>query len=42
MHTEEEQAVIHCLHFAASRFVRNITKLTGKTFDMGDFVPSYL
>ena len=42
MHTEDEQAVKHCLHFAASRFVPNITKLTEETFDFGDLPPSYL
>ncbi|WHZ00773.1 MarR family transcriptional regulator [Neobacillus sp. YX16] len=39
---EEEQVLIHCLYFTASRFARNITKLTEKTFDFGDLAPSYL
>lgn len=39
---EEEQVLIHCLYFTASRFARNITKLAEKTFDFGDLAPSYL
>ncbi|PLT29735.1 MarR family winged helix-turn-helix transcriptional regulator [Peribacillus deserti] len=39
---EEEQVLIHCLYFTASRFARNITKLADKTFDFGDLAPSYL
>lgn len=39
---EEEQILIHCLYFTASRFARNITKLAEKTFDFGDLAPSYL
>lgn len=42
MNNEEEQVLIHCLYFTASRFARNITKLTEKTFDFGDLAPSYL
>jgi DNA-binding MarR family transcriptional regulator len=38
---EEEQVLIHCLYFTASRFARNITKLAEKTFDFGDLAPSY-
>ena len=38
---EEEQILIHCLYFTASRFARNITKLAEKTFDFGDLAPSY-
>ena len=39
---EEEEVLIHCLYFTASRFARNITKLAEKTFDFGDLAPSYL
>jgi DNA-binding MarR family transcriptional regulator len=39
---EEEQVLIHCLYFTASRFARNITKMAEKTFDFGDLAPSYL
>lgn len=39
---EEEQVLIHCLYFTASRFARNMTKLAEKTFDFGDLAPSYL
>ena len=39
---EEEQVLIHCLYFTASRFARNITKLAEKTYDFGDLAPSYL
>ena len=39
---EEEQVLIHCLYFTASRFARNITKLAEKTFDFRDLAPSYL
>ncbi|MCD7035407.1 MarR family transcriptional regulator [Metabacillus sp. GX 13764] len=39
---EEEQLIIHCLYFTASRFARNITKLAEETFDFGDLAPSYL
>lgn len=39
---EEEQVLIHCLYFTASRFARNITKLAEKTFDFADLAPSYL
>ncbi|UJF34095.1 MarR family winged helix-turn-helix transcriptional regulator [Paenibacillus hexagrammi] len=39
---EEEQVLIHCLYFTASRFARNITKLAEHTFDFGDLAPSYL
>ncbi|TVY11330.1 MarR family winged helix-turn-helix transcriptional regulator [Paenibacillus cremeus] len=39
---EEEQVLIHCLYFTASRFARSITKLAEKTFDFGDLAPSYL
>ncbi|MEW4273707.1 MarR family winged helix-turn-helix transcriptional regulator [Priestia megaterium] len=42
MNNEEEQILIHCLYFTASRFARNITKLAEKTFDFGDVAPSYL
>ncbi|WP_442599951.1 MarR family winged helix-turn-helix transcriptional regulator [Neobacillus sp. D3-1R] len=42
MNNEEEQILIHCLYFTASRFARNITKLAEKTFDFGDLAPSYL
>lgn len=42
MNNEEEQVLINCLYFTASRFTRNITKLTEKTFDFGDLAPSYL
>ncbi|CAH0245090.1 MULTISPECIES: MarR family winged helix-turn-helix transcriptional regulator [Peribacillus] len=42
MNNEEEQVLIHCLYFTASRFARNITKLTEKTFDFVDLAPSYL
>ena len=42
MYTEEEQVATHCLYFTASRFGRNITKLTAKTIDFGDIAPSYL
>jgi DNA-binding MarR family transcriptional regulator len=40
--TEEEQVLIHCLYFTASRFARNITKLAERAFDFGDLAPSYL
>ncbi|MDN4524893.1 MarR family winged helix-turn-helix transcriptional regulator [Fictibacillus fluitans] len=40
--TEEEQVLIHCLYFTASRFARNITKLAENTLDGGDLAPSYL
>jgi DNA-binding MarR family transcriptional regulator len=39
---EEEQVLIHCLYFTASRFARNISKLAEKTFDFGELAPSYL
>ncbi|MEH7440394.1 MarR family transcriptional regulator [Neobacillus drentensis] len=39
---EEEQILIHCLYFTASRFARNISKLAEKTFDFGELAPSYL
>lgn len=39
---EEEQVLIHCLYFTASRFARNMTKLAEKTFDFGELAPSYL
>lgn len=39
---EEEQVLIHCLYFTASRFARNITKLAEKTFEFDDLAPSYL
>jgi DNA-binding MarR family transcriptional regulator len=39
---EEEQVLIHCLYFTASRFARNITKLAEKTFKFDDLAPSYL
>lgn len=39
---EEEQVLIHCLYFTASRFARNMTKLAEKAFDFGDLAPSYL
>jgi DNA-binding MarR family transcriptional regulator len=42
MNNEEEQVLIHCLYFTASRFARNITKLTEKTFDFDGLAPSYL
>ncbi|WP_367015371.1 MarR family winged helix-turn-helix transcriptional regulator [Priestia koreensis] len=42
MNNEEEQILIHCLYFTASRFARNITKLAEQTFDFGDVAPSYL
>lgn len=42
MNNEEEQVLIHCLYFTASRFARNITKLTEKAFDFVDLAPSYL
>jgi DNA-binding MarR family transcriptional regulator len=42
MMDEEEQILIHCLYFTASRFARNITKLAEETFDFGDLAPSYL
>ncbi|MGE7687365.1 MarR family winged helix-turn-helix transcriptional regulator [Peribacillus simplex] len=42
MNNEEEQLLIHCLYFTASRFARNITKLTEKAFDFVDLAPSYL
>ncbi|MEH7072787.1 MarR family winged helix-turn-helix transcriptional regulator [Neobacillus drentensis] len=38
---EEEQVLIHCLYFTASRFARNITKLAENTFDFEDLAPSY-
>ncbi|MFD1776962.1 MarR family winged helix-turn-helix transcriptional regulator [Paenibacillus rhizophilus] len=38
---EEEQVLIHCLYFTASRFARNITKLAERTFDFGNLAPSY-
>lgn len=40
--SEEEQVLMHCLYFTASRFARNITKLAEKTLDGGDLAPSYL
>lgn len=39
---EEEQVLIHCLYFTASRFARNISKLAEITFDFDDLAPSYL
>lgn len=39
---EEEQVLIHCLYFTASRFARNISKLAEQTFDFDDLAPSYL
>lgn len=39
---EEEQVLIHCLYFTASRFARNISKLAESTFDFDDLAPSYL
>jgi DNA-binding MarR family transcriptional regulator len=39
---EEEQVLIHCLYFTASRFARTMTKLAEKTFDFGELAPSYL
>ncbi|MED1203031.1 MarR family winged helix-turn-helix transcriptional regulator [Heyndrickxia acidicola] len=39
---EEEQLLIHCLYFTASRFARNMTKLAEKTFDIDGLAPSYL
>ncbi|WP_289487612.1 MarR family winged helix-turn-helix transcriptional regulator [Fictibacillus enclensis] len=39
---EEEEVLIHCLYFTASRFARNITRLAEKTLDGGDLAPSYL
>ncbi|WP_110111771.1 MarR family transcriptional regulator [Bacillus sp. CGMCC 1.16541] len=39
---EEEQVLIHCLYFTASRFARNITKLAEQTFDVEGVAPSYL
>jgi DNA-binding MarR family transcriptional regulator len=39
---EEEQVLIHCLYFTASRFARNMTKMAEKTFDFGELAPSYL
>lgn len=39
---EEEQLLMHCLYFTASRFSRSITKMAEKTFDFGDLAPSYL
>lgn len=39
---EEEQVLMHCLYFTASRFARNITKLAENTLDGGDLAPSYL
>lgn len=38
---EEEQVLMHCLYFTASRFARNITKLAERTFDFGNLAPSY-
>jgi DNA-binding MarR family transcriptional regulator len=39
---EEEQVLIHCLYFTASRFARNMTKLAEKTFHIEGLAPSYL
>lgn len=39
---EEEQVLMHCLYFTASRFARNMTKLAEQVFDAGDLAPSYL
>ncbi|GAA3332914.1 hypothetical protein GCM10020331_094880 [Ectobacillus funiculus] len=40
---EEEQVLIHCLYFTASRFARNITKISRKRhLIFGDLAPSYL
>ncbi|AYA74359.1 MarR family transcriptional regulator [Bacillus sp. Y1] len=41
MNEEEQQVLIHCLYFTASRFARNITKIAENTFDFGDLAPSY-
>lgn len=38
---EEEEVLIHCLYFTASRFARNITKLAEKFLDAGELAPSY-
>jgi DNA-binding MarR family transcriptional regulator len=38
---EEEQVLIHCLYFTASRFARNMTKMAEKIFDFGGLAPSY-
>ncbi|WP_328805542.1 MarR family winged helix-turn-helix transcriptional regulator [Paenibacillus apii] len=38
---EEEQVLMHCLYFTASRFARNITKLAERSFDFGNLAPSY-
>ncbi|MCA1055876.1 MarR family transcriptional regulator [Rossellomorea aquimaris] len=41
MRNEEEEVLIHCLYFTASRFARNITKLAEQYLDAGDLAPSY-
>lgn len=42
MRSEEEEVLIHCLYFTASRFARNITKMAEKSFDLDELAPSYL
>ncbi|MGD6817788.1 MarR family winged helix-turn-helix transcriptional regulator [Metabacillus sp. 84] len=39
---QEEEVLIHCLYFTASRFARNMNKLAEEIFDFGDLAPSYL
>lgn len=39
---QEEEVLIHCLYFTASRFARNMTKMAEKNFNFGDLAPSYL
>ncbi|WP_430487747.1 MarR family winged helix-turn-helix transcriptional regulator [Priestia flexa] len=39
---EEEEVLIHCLYFTASRFARNITKLAEDTFNFDGIAPSHL
>ncbi|MTH54886.1 MarR family transcriptional regulator [Bacillus mangrovi] len=39
---QEEEVLIYCLYFTASRFARNMNKLAEEIFDFGDLAPSYL
>lgn len=41
MNEEQDDVLMHCLYFTASRFSRSITKLAEKYLDAGGLAPSY-